>query len=77
MEKRKEINDRLVEWIKNKVRTKYADDVSLVLIYGSYTNGTMNSKSDVDCYYIPKTERGYRMAVDFIIEGVGYDLFAL
>ena len=77
MEKRKEINDKLVKWIVNKVRTEYADDVSLVLIYGSYANGTANSKSDVDCYYIPKSEHGYHLAVDFIIEGVGYDIFPM
>lgn len=77
MEKRKEINDRLVQWILNKVQTEYADDISLVLIYGSYINGTANSKSDVDCYYVPKTEHGYDLATDFIIEGVGYDIFPI
>lgn len=77
VKKRKEINDNLVKWIVDKVKTEYADDVSLVLIYGSYVNGTANSKSDVDCYYIPRTERGYELAVDFIIEGVGYDIFPI
>lgn len=77
MEKRKEINDKLVKWIVNKVSTEYANDISLVLIYGSYINGTANSKSDVDCYYIPKSERGYDLAVDFMIEGVGYDIFPI
>ena len=48
-----------------------------MLIYGSYVNGTANSKSDLDCYFIPKTENGYHMAVDFIIEGVGYDVFPI
>lgn len=77
MEKRIEINNKIVDWIINKVKTEYADDISLVLIYGSYINGTANSKSDVDCYYIPKTERGYHLAVDFIIDGVGYDIFPI
>ena len=77
MEKRKEINDKLVKWILHKVKTEYAIDVSLVLIYGSYVNGTANSKSDVDCYYIPKSEHGYDLAVDFMIEGVGYDIFPI
>lgn len=77
MKKRKEINDNLVKWIVNKVSTEYANDVSLVLIYGSYVNGTVNSKSDVDCYYIPKSEHGYHLAVDFIIEGIGYDIFSI
>lgn len=77
MDNRKEINDRLIEWILNKVETEYADNVSLVLIYGSYINGTAHGKSDVDCYYIPKSERGYNLAVDFIIGGVGYDIFPI
>lgn len=77
MNKRKEINDKIVEWITNKVKNEYADDISLVLLYGSYINGTANSKSDVDCYYIPKTERGYNLGVGFIIDGVGYDLFPM
>lgn len=77
VEKRKKINDRLVKWILNKVKTEYVNDVSLVLIYGSYINGTANSKSDVDCYYIPKSEKGYNLAVDFIIDGVGYDIFPM
>lgn len=77
MTKRKEINDKVVEWVINKVKTEYADDVSLVLLYGSYINGTANSKSDVDCYYIPKTERGYNLGIGFMIDGVGYDLFPI
>ncbi len=77
MANRKEINDKIVKWIVNKVNMEYADDISLALIYGSYINGPANSKSDVDCYYIPKTEHGYNMAVDFIIDGVGYDIFPM
>ena len=77
MTKRKEINDKVVEWIIHKVKTEYAEDVSLVLLYGSYINGTANGKSDVDCYYIPKTEQGYNLGIGFIIDGVGYDLFPI
>lgn len=47
------------------------------MIYGSYVNGTANSRSDVDCYFIPKTERGYSFAADFMIDGVGYDIFPI
>ncbi len=77
MERRKEINGRLVQWIAEKVEREYAKDISLVLIYGSYVNGTANSRSDVDCCFIPKTERGYEMATGFILEGVGYDIFPM
>ena len=68
MTKRKEINDKVVEWITNKVKTEYADDISLVLLYGSYMNGTANSKSDVDCYYIPKTDVNAKYGVPQQVE---------
>lgn len=77
MMNRKEINDKVVEWITEKVKREYADDVSLVLLYGSYINGTANSKSDVDCYFIPQTEQAYNLATVFIIDGVGYDLYPI
>lgn len=71
------INDKLVRWIEEKVKKEYADDISLVLLYGSYINGTANPRSDIDCYYIPRTERGYQLARTFIIDGIGYDIFPM
>ena len=53
MERRKEINGRLVRWIAEKAEREYAEDISLVLIYGSYVNGMANRRSDVDCCFIP------------------------
>lgn len=77
MKKENSVNDKVVSWIENRVRTKYNDDISMVLLYGSYINGTANRRSDVDCYFIPKNDRGYEMAVDFMIDGIGYDLFPI
>lgn len=77
MEDRKTINDKIVNWIVDRVKKKYPDDISMVLIYGSYVNGTANRMSDVDCYFIPKTQRGYDMAVDFLVAGAGYDVFPM
>jgi len=74
---RKTINDSLVQWIRRKVETEYADDIALVCIYGSWLNGTANHLSDVDCYFIPRTERGYGLSRTFILEDVGYDIFPM
>ncbi len=71
----KSINEKLINWIQEKVKKEYPDDISLVVLYGSFINGTANFKSDVDCYFIPKTERAYEFASDFIINGIGYDIF--
>lgn len=73
----KAINEKLVAWIEEKVKCEYAEDISLVLLYGSFINGTANPKSDIDCYFIPRTERGYELAKTFILAGVGYDIFPM
>lgn len=70
-------NEKVAAWIKRRAERDYPEDVSLVLLYGSFVNGTANSRSDVDCYFIPKTGRGREFAADFIIGGVGYDIFSM
>ena len=71
------VNDKIVNWISNRVKKDYAEDIALILLYGSYINGTANTKSDVDCYFIPRTQRGYQFAADFIIQDIGYDIFPM
>lgn len=71
------VNDKIINWIINRAEKDYAEDIALILLYGSYVNGTANAKSDVDCYFIPRTERGYQFSADFIIQEVGYDIFPM
>lgn len=66
---------RIVEWLSRTASAQYAGDIALVMIYGSQINGTAHAKSDLDCYFIPKSQRGYGFARTFIIDGVGYDVF--
>jgi predicted nucleotidyltransferase len=73
----KEMRDQLVGWIEEIVRNHYAGKVALVCLYGSHINGTANEHSDVDCYFVPKTEEGMALARTFLLEGVGYDLFPM
>jgi len=70
-------NDMIIEWAVKKIEKEYKDDVSLLLTYGSYENGTANPLSDVDFYFIPKTERAYELCKTFIVEGIGFDLFPM
>ncbi|MDI9498392.1 MAG: nucleotidyltransferase domain-containing protein [Bacillota bacterium] len=75
MNERQTINDRLVEWIRETVACEYRDDIDLVIIYGSYLDGTANPQSDVDCYFVPRTPRGHDFSRTFILAGVGYDIY--
>ena len=71
----KQTRDRLVDWIGKTVRSHYTGKVALVCLYGSHINGTANEHSDVDCYFVPKTEEGMALARTFLLEGVGYDIY--
>ncbi|MCB2308467.1 hypothetical protein LGL08_14780 [Clostridium estertheticum] len=73
----KKRNDMIVEWAVKRIEREYKDDVSLFLTYGSYENGTANSLSDVDFYFIPKTEHSYELCKTFIVEEIGFDLFPM
>lgn len=68
---------RLVEWIREIAVRDLPDDVALVAIYGSYVTGTAGPRSDIDCFFIPRTERGRGFARTFIIDGIGYDIFPM
>lgn len=70
-------NDMIIEWAVKRIEREYKDDVSLLLTYGSYENGTANLLSDVDFYFIPKTEHAYELCKTFIVEGIGFDLFPM
>lgn len=70
------IQDQVVAYVINKATTTFADDVDLLVCYGSYVTGNASELSDVDLFYIPRTNnRG--LSETFILNGVGYDIFAL
>lgn len=68
---------RLVDWIRATAERDFRDDVALVVLYGSYVTGTAGPHSDIDCFFIPRSERGVALARTFIIGGIGYDIFPL
>lgn len=70
-------NDRIFDWAIKKVKLEYSEDISLLVVYGSYINGTEDPMSDVDFYFIPKNEKANELGRTFIIEGIGYDLFPM
>ena len=66
---RKDTNDALVAWVKSQAAA-YRSDIALIAVYGSYINGTAGERSDVDMYFVPRTERAMEFARTFIIGGV-------
>jgi len=68
---RQEMLDTIVEVIENN----YAEDISIMFIYGSYVNGTANEKSDLDMIFIPKTDKAQKLSKTFIFDESGNDLW--
>lgn len=60
-----------------KIKKDYKDDIAVVVIMGSYIYNATHSKSDLDMYYVPKTDRGYNLAKVFIMDGIGFDLWPI
>lgn len=61
----------------NKIKKDYSEDVAIAAYYGSYAQGTQNSKSDLDIFFIPSTDKGWKLCDCFILDNIGIDLFGI
>jgi len=68
---------KIVDLISEKINKDYFEDIALAAYYGSYATGTFNEKSDIDIFFIPKTERGWKMGDCFIFQDIGIDIFPI
>lgn len=65
------------ELLVEKIKTDYKDDIALVVIMGSYVYGETHSRSDLDLFFVPNTERGYNLGFTFIIDKIGFDFWPI
>lgn len=71
------IDEELIDWAVEKIKTKYKEDVALLIgQVGACKLPTDEQKMAFD-YYVPLTEKGYQLAETFIIEDMGYDLYPM
>lgn len=61
----------------SKIEKDCKDDIALVVIMGSTLHGETHSRSDLDLYFVPTTERGKRLGFTFILDEIGYDLWPI
>lgn len=64
----------LTDWIINRIKTEYKDDISLLLAVEGHATDH-DGHGELFDYYIPETDRGYELAQTFIIDGIGHDLY--
>ncbi len=64
----------LTEWAVNQIRTKYKDDVALLIAISGHA---LENDCHGECfdYFVPANENGNRLGQTFIIDGVGHDLY--
>lgn len=67
----------VLDVIIQKIKKDYRDDVAIVVVMGSHLYQETHPKSDLDMYYIPKTNRGYELGCVFIMDGIGFDLWPI
>ncbi|HSL42661.1 MAG TPA: hypothetical protein VK897_04460 [Anaerolineales bacterium] len=65
----------LLATIVEKIEASYSEDISLMICYGSYITGEYGGMSDIDFFFVPKTNRGYELGHQFILNNIGYDLW--
>ncbi|MCA9839618.1 MAG: nucleotidyltransferase domain-containing protein [Trueperaceae bacterium] len=65
----------LLAVIIEKIETSYSEDIALLICYGSYITGDYGGMSDIDFFFVPKTNRGYELGCQFILNHIGYDLW--
>lgn len=68
---------RVAEAFIDKIKREYADDISIVALCGSYVYNDIHDKSDLDFYFIPKTQRGYEIGKTFLINDITFDFWGL
>ncbi|MCF8009517.1 MAG: nucleotidyltransferase domain-containing protein [Halanaerobiales bacterium] len=72
-----EDKELILKTLLKKIKKDYQNDISVLVCYGSYITGETHAKSDLDFFFIPKTKKGFEMNKQFIIDGIGYDLWPL
>lgn len=68
---------KIAELFIEKIRRDYQNDISLVVVMGSYVYNDTHDKSDLDLYFVPKTKRGYNLGFTFILNDIGFDLWPI
>lgn len=68
---------QLAEILIEKIKKDYSGDVSLVHVHGSYAYNDTHNLSDLDIFFVPRTERGHNLGCTFILNGIGCDFWNL
>ena len=66
--------DFVTKWVLEKAKTDYKDDIALVAAHSTLR---IDDKETCIAYFVPKTDKGRSFAQTFILEGMGFDIWAI
>ena len=64
----------VTRWVIDTVKKHYADDIALII---SHTTLRIEDQTPAVGYFVPLTERGYQFGCTFILNGEGFDIWAV
>jgi len=67
-------NEFVTKWVLDTVQEQYAEDIALVI---SHTTLRIHPDEETISYFVPITKRGYELAKTFILDGEGFDIWAI
>ncbi|WP_079912339.1 nucleotidyltransferase domain-containing protein [Paenibacillus sp. 32352] len=67
----------VAELLVQRIRKHYPQDIAIAGYYGSYLQGRATERSDLDFFFIPATDRGQEVELQFIIDGIGFDFWPI
>ncbi|OBZ12149.1 nucleotidyltransferase domain-containing protein [Bacillus sp. FJAT-26390] len=59
------------------VKANCPEDIALIAYYGSYAQGTATKRSDLDFFFIPADEGGYRESIQFVLNDTSFDFWPI
>ncbi len=68
---------KIVHILIDEINQNYKDDIAVMCIYGSYIYNAAHDKSDIDFYFIPKSQRAYKLVRSFLIDDIGFDFWPM
>lgn len=68
---------KVCESMISHIKSQYPNDVAIAAYYGSYAQGTATKRSDLDFFYIPASEAGRQVSLQFIVGDISFDLWPI
>ncbi len=68
-------NEKLINMVIERAKRDFPEEIAIIGLTGSFSTEDYHEKSDLDLIIINNTDSGWGIAMCFILEDVGYDIY--